>query len=135
MISVRWQRLGSLYFAFQGVSCIAWWLMLALSPATRGQFLPASLQPAIMHALWPTDLAFVGVLSLIAAAGWRLNRAWATAVTWTLVGAVAYASALAIGLWLATGQAMLGGLLMIPPPIVTLLFAISMSRRNAEATR
>ncbi len=128
----RVRKLGSAYFAMQGVLCIAWWIGLLAQPARQTYFLPERFGPDFASSLIIADLGLVGVFSLLVAVGWLCGRTWMHAATWLLCGSVAYAFLLALGSWWRTGQAMLGALAMIPPLVLTFAFAFALARSTSE---
>jgi hypothetical protein len=124
----RWRILGTCYFVVQGLSCIAWWAWMLLSPGQRSRFFSNRVLPEVMWALSIGDVAIIALGSLAVAHGLHHGRRWAAGVTWLVAGACMYAALLAVTMWFITGEGALGAALMVPLLLVPAMFAGRLTR-------
>ena len=110
------------FFTFQGVATLAWWIVIVASPAWRRRFAfgddGGSLIPFVA-----ADLVFWCLGSLAAAWGaWR-GAAWAAAVRFVLSGALGSSLLHAAALAVRSGAGWPGVLLMLPALVTTVWLA------------
>jgi hypothetical protein len=112
------RRLGVIYLVVQGAGALVWWLALLWHPPLRKYFLPARTPDALLLAFGLPDALLFIAAAWLAAWGWQQQRAWTLPVLCLHVGAACYAALYCLALWLMTGQALVGALLMFPSLVI-----------------
>lgn len=105
----RRRRVAVTYLAAQGVGGIAWWVLLAVVPASRPLFFAD--EHTILSYLVPDAILFIGG-SLVGADAVRRGVRRAGSVLWCTFGAVAYSTLHTVGLAAIADRAWLGAALM-----------------------
>ena len=120
--------LARAYFLAQGVAVAAWWLVLALRPASRAAFNIRGAPDIALLAFAPGDLVVLASGSVVVAAA--AGRAWTGALAWAVVGATLYGTLYTLAAALAGAASWLGVLLMAPAAVLSLLAARTLSRER-----
>jgi len=120
--TAEWQsvmrRAAAGYFIVQGLAGLLWWgLLLTYSPAASW-FLPRHETDLLMRSLMIPDIALFSLGSLVAAGACWMDR-HATVVASIVMGAVWYATLLALGFGLSTGDGWLGAVAMVGAAIAS----------------
>jgi hypothetical protein len=100
------------YLCVQGLSVVAWWLLLFAHPPSRRLFFPGGELSPEMSALLLPDLVTLAGGSFAAAAARTLGRTWGAGATWLVAGAATYAALFTIHWSLLEGAPWLSPLLM-----------------------
>lgn len=115
-LTLAWARVmrnsAAGYFALQGISGILWWMLLFWHPDAPGWFLPASDNDLIRRSLALPDITLFAFGSLFAAVCCSMDRMAAIASA-IIAGVVWYATLLAFGFGLASGDGWLGAVAML----------------------
>ena len=119
------RRLAAGYFLLQGLLVGAWWALLLARPELRRAFQVPGSPPADLLAFLPPDLVLAGGGSLAAAWLCRRGGRRARAVAWLVAGAVDYAALYCVALWMGSGTAWAGAVLMVPAAVLSTFFAAS----------
>jgi hypothetical protein len=120
---VTLRALAGPYFALQGVLVLLWWTSLMVHPPLRDHFQPPGSPPEHLLAFWLPDLALIAAGSLAAAYLRARGGRRLLAVAWIVAGAITYATLYCLALSLATGEAWLSVVLMLPAAVLSILFA------------
>ena len=111
----------AVYFAVQAVATLAWWAVIAWSPAWRRWFAFGD-DGASLWTFFPADLLCWCVGSLAAAWGdWR-RSSWSRSIAWAVSGAITASVLQAATLALHTLAGLPGVLLMAPALVLTVFF-------------
>ncbi|MBY0111277.1 MAG: isoprenylcysteine carboxylmethyltransferase family protein [Phycisphaerales bacterium] len=123
------------YLTFQGLSVVAFWLLLACVPSLRAAFVPAEVPSRLAFALGIADGVFFPASSLAAAAALHRSSRWALPLLWLHAGAAIYAALFAIGLWVVEPRLWLGAGLMLPVLVTPLAIAIAATVAGSSNSR
>ena len=120
------QKSASIYFAFQGVAVIAWWVLLIAVPTSRKYFQMGDGE-TILLAFWLPDLFLLAIGSLILS--WLIiaNHKFMPIVLWFVVGTISYASFYCLAFAWMTETGWLGVVAMFPAMIMSGNFAIGLT--------
>jgi hypothetical protein len=113
---------GALFFALQGVATLAWWALIAWSPAWRRWFAFGD-DGASLWMFFPSDMLFWCAGSLAVAWGMWRRKPWAATLAWVLCGAIAASVLHAATLAMHARAGWSGVLLMVHALILTVFFA------------
>lgn len=115
------RELGALYLAIQGIATLLWWAVLLIAPMSRRLFLPAEWPDLVLTTLLLPDFLLFAGASL--AASWAISKRqpWWKAVLLLHLGASGYATLTSIAIFLATREAALSVVLMLPAFLLSLL--------------
>jgi len=124
------RKAAAVYFLLQGVTVVAWWLLLISVPASREWFRldPGSL--TTLWAFWLPDLLLIAPVSLTAAGLVRKGHSYAEPAAWLVTGAVTYATLHTFAMTMMTDLGWLGVVLMIPAMLWSGVFAIGLTVRG-----
>lgn len=120
-------RSAAIYYAIQGLSVIAWWIVLFAVPALRRFFVLEQKSEFSLLAFWLADLAFIGIGSLVAAWFCFRRHEYSQIVSWFVSGAVSYAAVYTLALAMITDYGWIGVTLMLPAMIWSGIFAVGMT--------
>lgn len=117
----------------QGFGCLAWWILLMVSPSVRAVFAFGDVPPHVFDGLLLPDVALYAGLALIGAALFWRGSECAYAALMVHFGAAAYATLMAFGLGGASGHGLIGGLLMAVPTAAEGVLVILLATEDARA--
>jgi protein-S-isoprenylcysteine O-methyltransferase Ste14 len=120
------EKSASIYFAFQGVAVLAWWILLLIKPNFRQLFQMGD-NENILWAFWLPDLFLLVVGSLILSFLIAVGHKFMPVVLWFTVGAFSYTAFYCFSFALLTDTGWLGVVAMFPAMIVSGNFAIGLS--------
>ena len=121
------RKAAAIYFLFQGVSVIAWWLLLIFVPDSRLLFVLEGNRETSLLAFWLGDLILVASGSFAAAwFVWRGGR-FMIPVAWLVTGAVSYGTLYTLAFVLFTDRGWFGVVLMLPAMLWTSVFATALT--------
>ncbi len=113
------------YFIFQAIGVLAWWVLLWTVPEAADWFQPDGWSRDALMGFWLADLGLVALGSLVTAAVVlrRERPAWASNLVWALAAASGYGALYCIGVSVWTGQAWLASAPMTGMAGLTLAMA------------
>jgi protein-S-isoprenylcysteine O-methyltransferase Ste14 len=134
------RRNASVYFAFQGLAVVVWWMLLFFVPMSH-PFFQMGASEEVLFAFWLPDLGLLAVGSLAVSAFCRFDSKFLTAGLWMVVGMISYATLYCAAFAFLTDSGWLGVTLMFPAMIISGNFAVGLSpaftelmfRRSTEA--
>jgi protein-S-isoprenylcysteine O-methyltransferase Ste14 len=134
------EQSATIYFAFQGIAVVAWWILLIAVPTSRKYFQMGD-NEIILLAFWLPDLFLLAVSSLILSWLIAAKHKFMQIVLWFAVGAISYATLYCLSFALITDTGWLGVTAMFPAMILSGNFAIGLTttfqklmfRRSKEA--
>jgi protein-S-isoprenylcysteine O-methyltransferase Ste14 len=124
-----------MYFAFQGVAVILWWLLLILHPSSRSYFQMQSAPEATLLAFWLPDLALLAPGSLVASYLCFRGNSLELIVLWFVTGAICYASLYCLAFALMTDTAWLGVVLMFLATLLSVTSTLAVSALSVNLFR
>lgn len=115
-----------IYFAFQGVAVIAWWLLLITVPTSRKYFQMGESE-TILLAFWLPDLFFLAIGSLVVSWLIVIDHGFKLIGVWFVIGTISYASFYCLSFAWITDTGWLGVVAMFPAMIVSGNFGIGLT--------
>jgi protein-S-isoprenylcysteine O-methyltransferase Ste14 len=117
---------AAIYFAFQGVAVLLWWILLIAVPSSRKYFQMGDSEN-ILLAFWLPDLFLLAFGSLILS--WLIftNHKFMPIVLWFVVGTISYATFYCLAFAWMTDTGWLGVVAMFPAMITSGNFAIGLT--------
>ena len=125
------EKTASIYFAFQGIAVIAWWLLLLFYPASRVWFQMGD-SPTVLMAFWMPDLFLLAIGSLVVSGFCWFENKFTTMGLWFVTGAISYATLYCLAFAMMTDTGWLGVTAMFPAMIWSGNFAIGLSSTTKE---
>jgi hypothetical protein len=124
----RLHRFAAAYLILQSLAVTAWWVLLFVQPHWRVYFKPAMVPDSALLAFALPDMVLLIGAGLWAA--YRLiSRPDSVLVPLALhTGGAVYATLWCLALWALSGEAVAGGLLMLPSAIVPSLLLWKLCR-------
>ena len=134
------KKTASIYFAFQGIAVITWWMLLIFYPASRVWFQMGD-SPTVLMAFWVPDLFLLAIGSLVVSGFCWFENKFTQMALWFVTGAISYATLYCLAFAMMTDTGWLGVTAMFPAMIWSGNFAIGLSstakelmfRRSVEA--
>lgn len=111
-------RLLFLALWLQCLGGLAWFVCLLAIDGIGAWFLPTDVDPGLIHTFLAADLVFFALLPGLAAVGLPRRAGWARPVLWMHAGGIVYAALWGWGLFVQTGDGLLGAALMTPGALV-----------------
>lgn len=120
------QQSATIYFAFQGIAILAWWILLIAVPTSRRYFQMGS-DENILLAFWLPDLFLLAIGSLVLS--WLIiaKHKFTPIVLWFTVGTISYATFYCLAFAWMTDTGWLGVVAMFPAMITSGNFAIGLT--------
>ncbi|HEY0866577.1 MAG TPA: hypothetical protein VGE01_04335 [Fimbriimonas sp.] len=109
----RWNA-GAAYLGLQGLGSLSWWGLLFAQPSARRAFLPAELPDLALTAFLLPDMILYAGASLASAWGLAVRAPWWRTTLLLHLGAAGYATFYSVAIFVATGEAVLSVVLMLP---------------------
>lgn len=125
------RRFAIIYFGFQGIAVVSWWIILQTVPASRTLFRLETDSESSLLAFWLPDLAFIAIGSLVTSVLLHLKSRFEIASIWFVTGAISYATLYVFAFALMTDRGWLGVTLMVPAMLWTGVFATGITSGNA----
>jgi protein-S-isoprenylcysteine O-methyltransferase Ste14 len=125
------EKSATIYFAFQGVAVIAWWILLITVPVSRKYFQLGDSE-TILLAFWLPDLFLLAIGSLVLSLLIILNNRFMAIVLWFTVGTISYATLYCLSFALLTDTGWLGVTAMFPAMIWSGNFAIGLTPTSKQ---
>jgi protein-S-isoprenylcysteine O-methyltransferase Ste14 len=125
------EKSATIYFAFQGVAVIAWWILLITVPVSRKYFQLGDSE-TILLAFWLPDLFLLAIGSLVLSLLIALNNRFMAIVLWFTVGTISYATLYCLSFALLTDTGWLGVTAMFPAMIWSGNFAIGLTPTSKQ---
>jgi protein-S-isoprenylcysteine O-methyltransferase Ste14 len=122
---------ASIYFAFQGIAVIAWWLLLVFYPPSRIWFQLGD-SPTVLMAFWLPDLFLLAIGSLTVGGFCWFESRFTQMGLWFVTGTITYATLYCLSFTLMTDTGWLGVVAMFPAMIWSGNFAIGLSSTTKE---
>lgn len=121
------RRFARLYFAFQGIAVVVWWILLWIRPQTRELFQLEAASETSLLAFFLPDIILIAVGSLVTAALIWLRHRYEVAAAWLVTGSVSYAAIYSLAFTLTTDRGWLGVTLMLPAMLWTGVLAMGIT--------
>ncbi|MBX7171130.1 MAG: isoprenylcysteine carboxylmethyltransferase family protein [Pyrinomonadaceae bacterium] len=117
---------AAIYFAFQGIAVLAWWILLITVPVSRKYFQMGDSE-TILLSFWLPDLFLLAIGSFVVS--WLIvaNNEFKTVALWLEIGAISYASFYCLSFAWMTDTGWLGVVAMFPAMIVSGNFGIGLT--------
>lgn len=122
---------AAIYFAFQGLAVIAWWLLLFFYPASRVWFQMGD-SPTVLMAYWLPDLFLMAIGSLVVSGFCWFESRFTQTGLWFVTGTITYAMLYCLSFALMTDTGWLGVVAMFPAMIWSGNFSIGLSQSTKE---
>lgn len=120
------RQTAAVYFAFQGIAVLVWWILLIVVPTSRKYFQMGD-NENILLAFWLPDLFLLAIGSLILSWLIIVNHQFMPIVLWFVVGTISYASFYCLAFAWQTDTGWLGVMAMFPAMITSGNFAIGLT--------
>lgn len=117
---------ATIYFAFQGIAVLAWWMLLFFVTDSRKYFQMGDGE-TILLAFWLPDLFLLGFGSLCVSVFCRFESKFLQLAIWFVVGTISYATIFCLSFALMTDTGWLGVVFMFPAMVWSGNFAIGLS--------
>ena len=117
---------ATIYFAFQGIAVIAWWILLIAVPTSRKYFQMGN-DETILLAFWLPDLFLLAIGSLTLSWLIVVNHKFILIVLWFVVGTISYATFYCLAFAWMTDTGWLGVTAMFPAMVTSGNFAIGLT--------
>jgi protein-S-isoprenylcysteine O-methyltransferase Ste14 len=128
---MKLEKSASIYFAFQGIAVIAWWILLITVPISRKYFQLGD-SDTILLAFWLPDLFLLAIGSLVLSWLIALNNRFMVALLWFTVGTISYATLYCLSFALITDTGWLGVTAMFPAMIWSGNFAVGLTPTSKQ---
>lgn len=117
---------ASIYFAFQGIAVLIWWVLLIAIPTSRRYFQMGS-DENILLAFWLPDLFLLAIGSLLLSWLIAVKHKFMPIVLWFVAGAISYATFYCLAFAWQTDTGWLGVTAMFPAMMTSGNFAIGLT--------
>jgi hypothetical protein len=134
------EKSAIIYFTFQGIAVIAWWILLITVPVSRKYFQLGDSETVLLAFCLP-DLFLFAIGSLVLSLLIAFNNRFMAIVLWFVVGTISYATLYCLSFALLTDTGWLGVTAMFTAMIWSGNFAVGLTptskqvmfRRSKEA--
>jgi protein-S-isoprenylcysteine O-methyltransferase Ste14 len=120
------EKSATIYFAFQGIAVIAWWILLITVPTSRKLFQMGD-SDTNLHAFWLADLFLLAAGSILSSWLIVVNNELKLIVVWFTVGTISYATFYCFAFAMLTDTGWLGVTAMLPAMMLSGNFAIGIT--------